>query len=206
MKPILIAVCLALMFVCAAPAGFAAPDAGTATAPASAPATKAPAKAPTAPVAAPKAPAAPDAPKATEKPAESDTGGEKQAWWQAVVVFLIEASKALLVPILIVLGVIANKKWKLGLETSTIEWIVSKSVGFGEQKAKGALRDGKPMEGPAILKAALEHGEALLIKKGMIGKWGDKLADLIEAKLGEQEAAKAEAVPKTAENQPKAEG
>jgi hypothetical protein len=39
-----------------------------------------------------------------------------------------------------------------------------------------------------------------------MGKWGDKLADLVEAKLGEQEAAKASAAPKAAENQPKAEG
>lgn len=122
-----------------------------------------------------------------------------QAWWKAVLVFFIELSKALLVPILVVLGWVANKKWKLGLERETIEWVVSKAAGFGEQKAKVALKAGKPMQGPKILEEALKHGESLLITKGLADKWGDKLADLIEAKLGEQELAKKDAPSKTAE-------
>lgn len=158
-----------------------------------APATKVAPAAPAAPGPAATAPAAPaPAPvaKAPEKPADEASQPETQAWWKAITVFLIEVSTALALPILIVLALLANQKWKLGLETATIEWAVSKAVGYGEQKAKVALKAGKPMDGPDILKAALEHGTELLVTKGLVSKWGDKLANLVEAKLGEQEAAK----------------
>ncbi len=201
-RAILVAAALGVM---AAPAWAA--DGGAA------PATKAaPAAAPAAPAAAPAASAPAEtapATKAPETPAEGVSEGaakegETQAWWKAITVFLIEVSTALALPLLIVLAMVANKKWKLGLERDTIEWVVSKAVGFGEQKAKVALKDGKPMEGPKILEAALGHGTSLLVTKGLAAKWGDKLADLIEAKLGEQEAASAAPKPKTAEGQPAA--
>jgi hypothetical protein len=196
----LIVVVMALALVpdvtVAQPAPAATPAA--ASQPAATPATAAPVVQPTPETKAPE--------KATEAPAAAPKKtAETQAWWQAVLVFVIDLSKALIVPILIVLGIAANKKWKLGLEIETLEWIANKSVGYGEQLAKKALKDGEPMAGPKILDTSLSYGRDLLITKGLAGTWGNKLAGLIEAKLGEQELAKKEATPKTAEGQPKSE-
>lgn len=124
---------------------------------------------------------------------------EKQKWWQAVLSALVDVVVGLGTPILILLISRGLKKLGLNAERDTVEWIVTKAVGYGEQRAKIALKDGKPMEGPAILIEALGHGKELLVKKGLLNKWGSSLADLIEAKLGEEEAKSPNKTSKTAE-------
>jgi hypothetical protein len=122
-----------------------------------------------------------------------------QAWWQAVLSIVLDVAIAIAVPVLCVLGYIISKKWGVDLERKDIDWVVKSSVGFGEQQAKKALKDGQPLEGNAVLAEALKHGEDLLNKTGLASKWGDKLADLIEAKLGESEVEKDYTEPKTVE-------
>lgn len=124
---------------------------------------------------------------------------QQQSWWQALLVLVTEVGAAFAVPILTALLYVLSRRWKLGIEMDTVEWAVSKAAGYGEQKAKQALRDGTPLKGSEIMKLALEQGNTLLVKKGLASKWGGQLADLIEAKLGEEELSRLDKDSKTEE-------
>lgn len=151
------------------------------------PSAKIAAKAPTS------APAAPKVTNDDTKPAGENPTGEAteeptedtQKWWQGLVVTVIEGVVAIALPILSILLMSLIRKWNLKIEQDKVDWVLKKALGFAEQKAKVALKDGKPMEGPEIAKAAVEHGTALLEKYGLAKKFGEWLADGIEAKLGE---------------------
>ncbi len=115
---------------------------------------------------------------------------EKQKWWQSLLVFFIKLLDLILEPILIAFGYVFTRKFGFKVERETLEWIVDKATGFAEQKAKAALKAGSPMAGPDILKLALEQGNQYLVEKGLMKKWGNRLGDLIESKLGEVELKK----------------
>jgi hypothetical protein len=117
---------------------------------------------------------------------EATKDGSKQSWWQGTLVFLIEQLTKIIIPILGVLLMLLVRKWQLKVEQDQVDWIVTKAVGFGEQKAKVALKAGTPLDAPETLKFALEHGSALLNQYKLPAKLGEYLADLIEAKLGEK--------------------
>lgn len=157
------------------------------TTPAAAPAASQPAPAPTA------APVATAPEKAAEAPAQ-----DTQKWWQGLLVTAIEAVAAIVTPILSILLIVLLKKWNLKIEQDRVDWALSKAIGFAEQKAKVALKDGKPMEGPEIAKIAVEHGTKLLEQHKLASKFGDWLADGIEAKLGENVLADGGRNPRTA--------
>lgn len=124
--------------------------------------------------------------------------GESQSWWQLLLTFLIKLLDLIIEPVLIAFGYVLTRKFGIKVERDSIEWIVSKAVGFGEQAAKNALKAGKPYAGPEILSIAVKYGDALLIQTGLMKKWGGKLDALIEAKLGEIEVLKS--TPKTKPN------
>ena len=138
--------------------------------------------------------------KPAEEPAKEEKSIETQKWWQAILVTVIQAVAAVGQPILVVLLGALMRKMKLNVEKEKLEWVVAKTVGYGEQLGKKALKGGKPMAGPDILKSALDKGEEWMKQQGLYKKWGSKLGDLVEAKLGEVEVAKAEAKSKTAES------
>lgn len=151
-------------------------------------ATKAPASAP---AAAPVASETPKAPKDTagEKPAgeaAETPAKDTQKWWQGLAVTAIEGVVAIALPILSVLLMSLIRKWNLKIEQDKVDWALTKAVGFAEQKAKVALKDGKPMEGPELAKIAVDYGTKLLEKYKLASKFGGWLADGIEAKLGEK--------------------
>jgi len=123
---------------------------------------------------------------ATAPAASQEVSGDTQKWWQGLLVTVIEGVAAIAFPILSLLLMALAHKWKLKIEQEKIDWVLSKAIGFGEQKAKVALKDGKPMSGPEIAKIAVEHGSKLLDQYKLPKKLGDYLADLIEAKLGEK--------------------
>jgi len=135
-----------------------------------------------------------EVPKAEEaKPAEVEKKAEEakpaqetQKWWQGVLVTLLEGLVAILLPILSILGMALVRKFGLKIEQEKLDWILDKAVGYGEQKLKTLLKAGKPVDGPEIAKAALEHGNTLLKKYGLFSKFGDWLAEGIEAKLGQK--------------------
>jgi hypothetical protein len=169
------------------------------------PATKAPATKVAPATETPATPAAAPVETKAEPAAKAETKGEvkaeeksedTQAWWQGLLVTVIEGVVAIALPILSILGMALARKWKLKIEQDKLDWVLSKAIGFGEQKAKTALKDGKPMAGPEIAKIAVEQGSKLLEQYQLPKKLGDYLADLIEAKLGERvvEAGGARAV------------
>jgi len=130
--------------------------------------------------------ASPSAPAKAPEKASQSVSGDTQKWWQGALVVVLEGVAAIVFPILSVLGMALIRKWNLKIEQDKLDWVLTKSLGFAEQKAKVALKDGKPMDGPSLAKAAVEHGGKLLDQYKLPKKLGDLLADLIEAKLGEK--------------------
>lgn len=148
---------------------------------------KAPAAAPVATVPAEPSVAASES-KAPEKAAEKPTQ-DTQKWWQGLLVTVIESFVAVVMPILSILLMILIRKWNLKIEQDKVDWCLDKALGAGEQKLKQMLKDGKPIDAPGVKSAAVEHGTALLEKYGLAKKFGDWLADGIEARLGEKVVA-----------------
>ena len=116
-----------------------------------------------------------------------------QKWWQAILVTIIEAVAAIVVPILSVLFMFLINKWKLKIELEVVEWILKKSIGFAEQKSRNALKAGRPLEGPEIAQVAIVHGTKLLKNYKLAEKFGEWLADGIEAQLGQSKLENVEA-------------
>lgn len=151
-------------------------------------ATKAPTSAPAA------APVASEASKVPKDPAGEKPAGEAaeapkedtQKWWQGLLVTVIEAAVAIVTPILSILLMVLIRKWNLKIEQEKVDWVLDKGIGHGEQLAKKALKDGKPIDEPGIKSAAVEKSRELLKKYGLAKKFGDWIADGIEARLGQK--------------------
>lgn len=111
---------------------------------------------------------------------------ESQKWWQGLLVTVIEASVAILLPILSILLMGLIRKWNLKIDQDKVDWVLNKAIGYAEQKAKVALNEGEPMEGPEIARIAIDQAEFLLKKYKAAAKLGDWIAKGIEAKLGEK--------------------
>ena len=134
--------------------------------------------------------------KAEEVKEEAATTAETQAWWQGILVLVIQFVAAVATPVLSMLLIMGLRKWNIKLEQDKVEWALGKAVGYGEQAAKKALKDGKPLEGPAVMKIAVEQGDKLLKQYKVDKKVIAYLEDLIEAKLGEKELEKKPQAPK----------
>jgi len=111
---------------------------------------------------------------------------DTQQWWQNLLVQIISFVAAVATPVLSVLAISLLRKWGVKLEREKVEWIASKAIGYGEQKAKNALKDGKPLEGPEIMKMALHQAAQLAEGYKADKKLAAYLENLIEAKLGEK--------------------
>jgi hypothetical protein len=180
MKPVCTKLVLILTLLFVVPS-FAADGAPSTKAPATKVAPKPDAAAP---VAAPEE--KPTADKPTEKKSE-ETKEDTQKWWQGLLVTIIEAFVAIVAPILSILLMVLIRKWNLKIEQQKVDWVLDKSLGFGEQKLKKLLKDDNPPEDPdSIKQAALEHGTKLLEKYGLARKLGGWMADGIEARLGQK--------------------
>lgn len=131
----------------------------------------------------------PIAPEETSEAVTLPSTSSGQAWWQAILVTVIEATAAIMVPILSILIGFLLKKWNLKLEQEKVDWILNKAIGAGEQYAYLKLKKGEPVEGPEIFKVAHAQGTKLLEQYGLAAKLGSFLGDLIEAKLGQDNRA-----------------
>lgn len=135
-------------------------------------------------------PAAETVPKPEVK---SEPTSEKQSFWQGILLTILQAVFAVASPILVVLLGGLLRKMKLNVDKEKLEWAVGKAVGFGEQKLRSALKDGKDPDYAGVKKQAVELGDKLLLKQGLAKKWGGMLGDLIEGKLGQSKLDGAEA-------------
>ena len=111
---------------------------------------------------------------------------DMQAWWMNLILMIISFIASIAVPVISYLIIVLLRRWNVKIEQDKIDWILQKTVGYAEQKAKVALKDGKPMSGPEVLKVALDQGNKFLTKYALDKKFSSWLTDLIEAKLGEK--------------------
>ena len=116
-------------------------------------------------------------------PAVSAQGDSGQKWWQNLLVTIITAMLTVATPIITVLIMALIKKWNLKIEQDKIDWVLEKAKGYAEQYAKNKLKDGQPVTGPEVAKVAVEYGSKLAAMYSP--KLADYLAELIEAKLGQ---------------------
>lgn len=118
-------------------------------------------------------------------PATVFAADDKQQWWGVLLAFLIKAFVAIAVPVLTATIVALANRWKLKLEHDKVQTIAAAAVGFAEQKALNALKDGKDKTpGAEKLKLALDFANGLAEQYKLKQKAADKLSDLIEAALG----------------------
>jgi hypothetical protein len=107
-----------------------------------------------------------------------------QKWWQNLLLIVISGILTIATPILSVLAMSLLKKWNIKVEQQKVDWVLEKAIGYGDQFAKNKLKAGQPVTGPEIMKVALEHGDKLAVQYAP--HLGAYLAELIEAKLGQQ--------------------
>lgn len=108
---------------------------------------------------------------------------DMQSWWQHLLITLISIFGTIAVPVLSTLAILLLKRWNIKVEYDKAEWVANKAKDYAEQKARVALKDGKPLNAEGIKKVALEKGREL--GEGNLAPWVAKfLTDLIEAKLG----------------------
>ena len=112
---------------------------------------------------------------------------EQQAVWQVILIHLMEIIVALGVPVGLLLLRTYLKKKGIEADMSTLNDLLGKAIGFAEQKAKNALKDGKEQTPNAQkLDWAVTKGRELA-EANKLDQWViDKLEDLIESKIGEQ--------------------
>lgn len=116
-----------------------------------------------------------------------DKTQDTQALWQAVLVTVLTGVFAIAAPIVSTLVITLLRKWNVKVEQDKVDWVVNKAIGYGEQWAKNKMKDGKPVTGPEVAKEALQYGNKLAAVYAP--KLGGYLAELIEAKLGQQTLA-----------------
>jgi hypothetical protein len=114
---------------------------------------------------------------------------ETQAWWQGMLLLVIQFFGAVLVPVLVALGMVFVKKYNFQIEQEKLEYAAEKAIGYGEQQMKKLLKDGKEVSGPEILKIAVEHGNKILEQYNLANKFGSWLGEIIEARLGQDVVA-----------------
>lgn len=126
------------------------------------------------------------APKVDPIPAEKIATAtvETQAWWQYLVMTIIQIVGAIAVPVLSTLLIVLLRRWNIKVEYEKAAWVAGKAKDFAEQKARVALKDGKTLDAPEVAKIALE--QARLLGQGKLAPWATRmLQDLIEAKVGQ---------------------
>lgn len=116
----------------------------------------------------------------------AETVVETQQWWQNLLVQIISFVAAVAAPVLSVLAVSLLRKWGVQMDREKLEWIAEKAIGYGEQKAKSALKHGSPLEGPEVLKLALVQADIMVKTFKADKKLALYLEGLIEAALGQQ--------------------
>lgn len=128
----------------------------------------------------------------------------EQAWWQTLISHLLQIVTTIFVPVLSVLAVVLAKRWGVSIELDTVDKILDKAVGFAEQKALNALKEGKPKSSSAEkLDWALTMARDMAKRYKLSVKATSKLQDLIEAKLGQKKLeAATPAEPATASDKP----
>lgn len=109
----------------------------------------------------------------------------QQDWWQSLLVLALQTAAAILTPVIGVLITLLLRRWGIQVQQKQVDAIVTQAVGFAEQKAKVALKDGAPKTpGAQKLQVALDIAQALMTQFKVKEMAKDKLVALIEAKLG----------------------
>jgi len=111
----------------------------------------------------------------------------EQAWWQALLVHVVEVAVAILTPVLGLLAVAIARRFKIKLEQEEVDRLAVKAMAYAEQKAKHALKaEAKKTSGAEKMDMALGFARSVARNHGLSEKATSKMRDVIEAKLGER--------------------
>lgn len=115
-----------------------------------------------------------------------------QAWWQTILVSVLEVVGVTLVPALVAYLVAVLRKHKIKVEYDMAWDLVSRAVARAEQWWKTALKDGADPKDKAAktLQMATDYLEKLLEQYKLPKMARDALIDLIETRVGEINTAK----------------
>jgi len=111
-------------------------------------------------------------------------------WWQQLLVgmmpHIVEVAGALLT----MAGLWVARHYGLKVKREQIEGIVDTAVGFGEQYARRALKEGKPANPDEVKAKAVSFAVAQADHYKVGVKTAGLLEDLVEARLGMKNASK----------------
>lgn len=117
----------------------------------------------------------------------AETAAVVQTWWQALLVNVVEVATAILIPVLGTLAVVVARRFGFKIEQDQAEKIAAQAVGYAEQKAKSALKDGNAKStGAERMDMAVRFARQTAARYKLSSRATDKLSDLIEAELGKK--------------------
>lgn len=127
----------------------------------------------------------------------------QQAWWQALLVFVIEFALAVGVPVIVILITLLLRRWGINVEQDQVKNIAEQAADFAEKKAKAALKaDGKKTPGAEKMLLALNFAKDLADQYKLSEKATKKMQGMIEAAVERKDKKEAEA-PKPAQPEAK---
>lgn len=108
-------------------------------------------------------------------------GSNGQVWWQVLLSTLLQV----LTPVIVaVIGILINRLVKSEQNRKIIKDAIAYGVGYAEEAARKALKDGSPISSDDKLAMALDQAAKFMSDNGITDYAKDKLTSGIEALLG----------------------
>ena len=145
-----------------------------------------PTKVPVAPVAVPEEPTKAEEPKEVPVAPVAAVKTTEVTWWKVLVSHAMELAFALLGLMLTIFVRVLMKKYGFESEATRVNTLLSKAVGYAEQKAVAAakLEEGKKTSGAEKMELAVQFAEKLAVDYKLPVKAKDWWEDRLEAWMG----------------------
>lgn len=132
--------------------------------------------------------------------AADPTQSAHQTWWQSLLSTLLDSFLVIAVPVLAAFATALLRRWGVKVEQEQVEKLAEQAAAFAEQKAKVALREGKPKtSGAEKMSMALDVGKKLAKQYKLSDKAIEGLEAMIEAKIATTSKSGAESAESGAE-------
>lgn len=117
----------------------------------------------------------------------AEQAGIQQEWYQVLLLELVKLLSVVAIPVLTAICVSLADRYNLGLQQAQFEKIVEQAIGWAEEKASQALKEGNKKTSGAekadmALQLVLTLAKQLKLKEKVIAS----AKDLIDAKLGQK--------------------
>jgi len=132
--------------------------------------------------------------------ADPAQAAHQQTWWQSFLSTLLDSFLVIAVPVIAAFVTALLRRWGIKVQQEQVEKLAEQAASFAEQKARVALREGKPKtSGAEKMSMALDVGKKLAKQYKLSDKAIEGLEALIEAKIAPTPTSGAKSAEKGAE-------